>query len=87
VPFYVCAPASTIDLAAPDGQSILIEERPAHEVTDMWYKEPMTLPGVKVYNPAFDVTDNDLITAFITEYGIAGPPYTESLRRITGQKI
>lgn len=85
VPFYVCAPTSTIDLAAPDGKSIHIEERPAHEVTDMWYKEPMTLPGVKVYNPAFDVTDNDLITAIITEHGIALPPFTESLRKMTGQ--
>jgi methylthioribose-1-phosphate isomerase len=86
VPFYVCAPTSTIDLAAPDGQSIHIEERPAHEVTDMWYKEPMTSPGVKVYNPAFDVTDNDLITAIITEHGIARPPFTESLRKMKEQK-
>lgn len=82
VPFYVCAPSSTIDLTAPTGKSISIEERPAHEVTDMWYREPMTAPGVKVYNPAFDVTDNDLITAFVTEFGIVKPPYTDSLRQI-----
>jgi len=85
VPFYVCAPTSTIDLATPTGQSISIEERPAHEVTDMWYRESMTTPGVKVYNPAFDVTDNDLITAIVTEFGIVKPPYTESLRRIMGK--
>lgn len=82
VPFYVCAPTSTIDLATPTGQSISIEERPPHEVTDMWYREPMTPPGVKVYNPAFDVTDNDLITAIVTEFGIVKPPYKESLRQI-----
>lgn len=85
VPFYVCAPSSTIDFAAPTGKSISIEERPAHEVTDMWYREPMTAPGVKVYNPSFDVTDHDLITAIVTEFGIVKPPYTESLRRITGK--
>ena len=82
MPFYVCAPTSTIDLATLDGQSINIEERPPHEVTDMWYREPMTPPGVKVYNPAFDVTDNDLITAIVTEFGIVKPPYKESLRQI-----
>ena len=85
VPFYVCAPTSTIDLATPTGQSISIEERPAHEVTDMWYRESMTTPWVNVYNPAFDVTDNDLITAIVTEFGIVKPPYTESLRRIMGK--
>ena len=85
IPFYVCAPTSTIDLAAPDGQCIRIEERPAQEVTRMWYKEPMAPPGVKVYNPAFDVTDNDLITAIVTENGIAKPPFTDSLRRMTGK--
>ena len=83
VPFYVCAPTSTIDLCTPDGHSITIEERPSAEVTDMWFKEPVTVPGVKVYNPAFDVTDNDLITSIITENGIAKPPFTESLRLMT----
>jgi len=86
VPFYVCAPSSTIDPVALDGQSIHIEERPAHEITDMWYSEPMTPPDVKVYNPAFDVTDNDLITAIVTEFGIVKPPYTESLSRIMKEK-
>jgi len=86
VPFYVCAPTSTLDMDSPDGESIAIEERPSFEVTDMWYKEPMTAPGVKVYNPAFDVTDHDLITGIITEYGIASPPFSESLRKIMEQK-
>lgn len=83
---YVCAPSSTIDPAALDGQSIHIEERPAYEITDMWYREPMTPAGVKVYNPAFDVTDHDLITAIVTEFGIVKPPYTESLSRIMKEK-
>jgi len=70
IPFYVCAPSSTIDLSTPTGKDIQIEQRPPEEVTDMWYKERMTADGVKVYNPAFDVTDHDLITAIITEEGI-----------------
>ena len=45
------------------------------EVTTMWYKEPMAPAGIKVYNPAFDVTDNELITAIITEHGIYRAPY------------
>ncbi len=47
----------------------------------MWYKERMAPKGIKTYDPSFDVTDNDLITGIVTEYGIAYPPYTESLRR------
>lgn len=79
VPFYVCAPTSTIDLATPTGEEIKIEQRPAEEVTEMWYKEPMAPNGVKVFNPAFDVTDHELVTAIVTEYGIARAPYKESL--------
>lgn len=61
VPFYVCAPTSTIDLNTATGDDICIEERPAEEVTEMWYQERMAPEGVKVYNLAFDVTDHDLI--------------------------
>ena len=82
IPFYVCAPTSTIDFTAPSGAAIHIEQRAAEEVTEMWYKERMAPPGVKVYNPAFDVTDASLITAIVTEYGIARAPYTESLAAI-----
>jgi methylthioribose-1-phosphate isomerase len=82
IPFYVCAPTSTIDMTIKKGGDIVIEQRPPEEVTEMWYKERMAPKGVKVYNPAFDVTDNALITGIITEYGIAHPPYTESLRSI-----
>ena len=82
VPVYVCAPTSTIDMNMPTGADIVIEQRPAHEVTDMWYEKPMAPAGVKVYNPAFDVTDHELIAGIVTEYGIARAPYTESLREI-----
>lgn len=87
VPFYVCAPTSTIDMGTPTGADITIEQRPAGEVTDMWYKERMAPEGIKVFNPAFDVTDHDLISGIVTEYGIAREPYTESLREIFSRKI
>ena len=48
----------------------------------MWYEKPMVADGVKVFNPAFDVTDHDLITGIVTEFGIAYPPYEESLKEI-----
>jgi methylthioribose-1-phosphate isomerase len=86
VPFYVCTPTSTIDMSIREGKDIVIEERKAEEVSEMWYKERMTPPGVKVFNPAFDVTGGDLITAVITEYGIARPPYTESLGAVFKQR-
>lgn len=86
VPFYVCAPTSTIDLNTPTGADIRIEQRPAEEVTEMWYRERMAPDGVEVYNPAFDVTDNDLIDGIVTEYGIARAPYAESLREIFDRK-
>ncbi len=82
VPLYVCAPTSTIDLETPTGAQIRIEERPGEEVTQMWYREPMAPEGVKVYNPAFDVTDHELIAGIVTEYGVARAPYTESLQKM-----
>ncbi|NLD52183.1 MAG: S-methyl-5-thioribose-1-phosphate isomerase [Clostridiales bacterium] len=86
IPFYVCAPTSTIDMSIAHGDDIPIEERPAHEVTEMWYKQRMPPEGVKVYNPAFDVSENALVTAIITEYGIARAPYEESLKEIFRRK-
>ncbi len=82
IPFYVCAPSSTIDEQLTDGSQIPIEERKEEEVYSMWYRQKMTADGVKAFNPAFDVTDHDLITAIITENGIARAPYTESLPRM-----
>jgi methylthioribose-1-phosphate isomerase len=82
VPFYVCAPTSTIDWDTPTGADIVIEERPSTEVTDMWYEKPMAPAGIKVFNPAFDVTPASLITGIVTEHGVARYPYTESLKEI-----
>lgn len=82
IPFYCCAPTSTIDLATPDGTKIPIEQRPAEEVTTMWYQHRMAPEGIKVYNPSFDVTDHDLVTAFVTEKGIARAPFSTSLARL-----
>lgn len=82
VPVYICAPTSTIDLNTATGAEINIEQRPAEEVTEMWYQHRMTPEGVKVYNPAFDVTDHELIAGIVTEYGVARAPYTESLQEI-----
>jgi len=70
IPFYVCAPFSTIDPATPAGADIIIEERDSGEITDMWYTQKMAPEGVKTYNPAFDVTPAEYITGFITERGI-----------------
>lgn len=82
IPFYICAPTSSIDMGTMTGEDIVIEQRPGFEVTEMWYKEPMSAEGMKVFNPAFDVTDAELITAIVTEKGIAYPPFNESLSNI-----
>jgi methylthioribose-1-phosphate isomerase len=82
IPFYVCAPTSTIDVNTPTGKDIEIEERPAHEVTEMWYRQRMAPEGAKVYNPAFDVADSELITAIVTERGVVRQPLAEGLKSI-----
>jgi methylthioribose-1-phosphate isomerase len=78
IPFYVAAPLSTIDLNTPDGASIPIEERSSKEVTHVGGSQ-LAPEGALVWNPAFDVTPHALITGIITERGIFGPPYIESL--------
>lgn len=82
IPFYVCAPSSTIDPALADGKQIPIEQRDPAEVTDQWYRVPMVPEGVGAYNPAFDITNHELITAVITEHGIIYPPYRDGFERI-----
>ena len=84
IPFYVCLPVSTMDMSIKTGADIVIEERSPAEITEMWYRQPMAPSGIKVFNPVFDVTENELITAIITERGIALPPYKESLRLMLG---
>jgi len=78
IPFYVAAPSSTIDKKALSGKDIPIEQRNPDEVTEMHYLKRMAPAGVGVYNPAFDVTDNSLVTAIITEKGVFYPPYNFS---------
>ena len=73
IPFYVCAPSSTIDLGTAEGKDIIIEQRDMSEITEMWYNKPMVPKGIKVYNPAFDVTPYELITGIITEKGFWYP--------------
>ncbi len=78
IPFYVAAPASTVDLASPGGDAIDIEERDPDEVTHVGSRRVAPV-GVQAYNPAFDVTPAHLVTAIITECGPARPPYRRSL--------
>ena len=82
IPFYVLGPTSTIDLNCPDGAHIPIELRDPNEIREKWYTEPMALKEVKCYNPAFDVTDHNLIAGIVTEKGICRPPYTKSLAEL-----
>ncbi len=81
IPFYIAAPLSTIDVSLKTGEAIPIEERPAGEVTN--FRNVQTAPnGVKVYNPAFDVTPARYISAIITEKGILKKPYRQSIRTL-----
>lgn len=82
VPFYVCAPMSTIDLKCETGDDIEIELRSEEEVTTKWYADRMAPKDVKSYNPAFDVTEHNLITGIITEKGIVRAPFSENLAKL-----
>jgi methylthioribose-1-phosphate isomerase len=81
IPFYVAAPLSTVDLNCPTGEQIPIEERNIREITHIQDIQ-LSPAGIEVSNPAFDVTPHDLVTAIITEKGVARAPYTESLRKM-----
>jgi methylthioribose-1-phosphate isomerase len=81
VPFYVAAPLSSIDLNCESGDAIPIEERSGRELTEFAGKQ-IAPKGVATFNPAFDVTPADLVTAIITERGVAYPPYRESLKSL-----
>lgn len=81
IPFYVLGPYSTIDFGTPNGDGIKIEERSPDEIKELFFKKPTALKETKCFNPAFDVTDAELITAIITDKGIVKPPYTENLRK------
>lgn len=81
IPFYVAAPWSTIDLETPDGSKIPIEQRSDREVTHIGDRQ-LTPDGVRIENPAFDVTPARYVAAIITERGVAKSPYDESLRKL-----
>lgn len=82
IPFYVLGPSSTIDFTCPDGDHIPIELRDGAEIKEKFFSKPSSLPEVKCYNPAFDVTDHELITAIVTEKGICYPPFAESFAKL-----
>ncbi len=83
IPFYVAAPVSTLDLSLPDGSHIPIEERSAEEVVTL-NKTRIAPEGIQAAHPAFDVTPNELVSAIITEKGVARAPYAESLKQLAG---
>ncbi|WP_127580156.1 S-methyl-5-thioribose-1-phosphate isomerase [Paenibacillus koleovorans] len=81
IPFYVACPMSTIDLNTPTGEQIPIEERHEDEITQGFGKRTAPV-GVKVFNPAFDITPNEYVTAIITEKGVVRAPYSDSLKAL-----
>jgi methylthioribose-1-phosphate isomerase len=83
IPFYVAAPISTLDLSLKTGEEIPIEERDGREITHIGTNQ-IGPEGVAVHNPAFDVTPAELITAIITDRGVARAPYVDSLRELAG---
>ena len=86
IPFYVLGPSSTIDFHCPDGDHIPIELRDGSEIKEKFFSRPSSLPEVKCYNPAFDVTDHSLITAIVTEKGVCYPPFDKSFAALFGGK-
>ncbi len=83
IPFYVAAPISTLDLSLKSGEEIPIEERDSKEVTHIG-EQQLGPDGVDAQNPAFDVTPNELITAIITDKGVARAPFIDTLRELAG---
>jgi methylthioribose-1-phosphate isomerase len=86
IPFYAVMPTSTIDMTLPNGDVIPIEERDAREVTHI-EGVPIAPEGVRVGNPAFDVTPNQYITALVTERGVVYPPFDVNLARLFGGQV
>jgi methylthioribose-1-phosphate isomerase len=86
IPFYVAAPLSTLDLKMPDGSHIPIEQRDPSEVTHIGGTR-IVPEGVSVFNPAFDVTPHEFVTAIITDFGVARPPYAESLPKLMRKSL
>ena len=81
IPFYVVAPSSTFDLSLASGKYIPIEERKDREVTH-FNNKPVIRNRIQVYNPAFDVTSHNLISAIITERGIVYPNFKKNIKKV-----
>jgi methylthioribose-1-phosphate isomerase len=79
IPFYVAGPTSSIDLNCPSGEEIPIEQRDPREVSHV-FGRALAPKGMKIFNPAFDVTSQDLISAIITEKGIITPPFDRNIK-------
>ena len=86
IPVYSLGPTSTIDMNCPDGDHIKIELRDPDEIRTMWYERPMAPEEVNCYNPSFDVTDHELLTAIVTEKGIIYPPFDVNLKKLFDEK-
>ena len=82
VPFYVAAPLSTFDFSIPSGQKIPIEERNGMEITHIWDRLEITVPGARTWNPAFDVTPASLITGIVTEQEILNHPFEKKIKKL-----
>ena len=83
IPFYVAAPTSSIDLNCPSGKAIPLEQRDPKEVSHIFGRS-LAPKGIRIFNPAFDVTAQDLISAIITEKGVIHPPYQHNIRAHVG---
>ncbi|MCL2636920.1 MAG: S-methyl-5-thioribose-1-phosphate isomerase [Oscillospiraceae bacterium] len=88
IPFYVFCPTSTLDINCKSGKDIVIEERGGEEIHTGYFRERLAPDNesFKIYNPSFDVTPAELITAIVTENGIIKPPFEDSLRAIIRKK-
>ena len=78
IPFYVAGPTSSIDLKCRSGAEIPIEQRDPREVSHI-FGRPISPRGVRILNPAFDVTDHELVSAIITEKGVITPPFLQNI--------
>ncbi len=87
IPFYCVAPFSTFDLKLSKGSDIPIEQRDRLEVTSLYFKKPIAPDKVHVFNPSFDMTPAELVSAIITEKGIIKPPFKENIRKIYGESV
>ena len=87
IPFYIAAPISSFDFRIKNGKDIPIEERKREEVTELFFKKPVAEKNIKVFNPVFDVTPHNLITAIITDKGVIKPPYQKNIKKLLVRNV